>query len=255
MMSFYLTALLLLTTPSLQAQDPDGVHVLYRTHHVTAMDQGKSPACVGAAYVKALEMIHGVKFSAEWSFGTSRSHAGASDLSVGSYCQWAVEAARDVGVLPARNYAAFGYDLTEFIAQRATNWGRGPPEPLEWVAANYKSKGGEQVKSWNELQEAVRSGKPVIFGSMVGFGPKSLAVRDSRGVLRSRWWSRWPHAMLICGVSDDKALVLNSWGDDWISGPKWLGDEPEGSFWITKSTAEKILSYDDSYAVLPIIGM
>lgn len=64
--------------------------------------------------------------------------------------------------------------------------------------------------------------------------------------------------MVICGVSDGqskRALLLNSWGKYWISGPKWIGDEPDGSFWISKRDTEKILSYNDAYAILPIPGV
>ena len=61
--------------------------------------------------------------------------------------------------------------------------------------------------------------------------------------------------MLFCGVSDGKnkqALLLNSWGDAWITGPKFVPDEPDGSFWVSKSDAQKMLSQGDAWAILPI---
>jgi hypothetical protein len=49
-------------------------------------------------------------------------------------------------------------------------------------------------------------------------------------------------------------LCLNSWGTDWIDGPKWPEDMPEGSFWVNAEVATRMLSGGDSFAVSHIKG-
>ena len=233
--------------------------VLYRKHDVTAMSQGQVGSCVGCAAAKAIEMMHGVKVSPEWLYARSRSYFGSTHpYKAGSQCGWVAQMIRDIGVVPSMDYPILGYDLSKYDASLAYNWQRGPPEVLDQIAKNYKSPGFYKIETWEQLRDSISQGIPVICGSSVGFGSKSVQVRSSSGMLRSRWWSRWNHAMVFCGVSDGKskrALLLNSWGNNWIRGPKWLGDEPNGSFWISKRDAEKILSYDDCWAVLPIQGL
>jgi hypothetical protein len=48
-------------------------------------------------------------------------------------------------------------------------------------------------------------------------------------------------------------LVQNSWGPDWISGPK-RHDQPEGSFWIHADTADDMLKSDGSFAFSAVNG-
>lgn len=236
-------------------QGVDKTYVLYRRYDTKAMSQGPAGSCVGCAYAKGMEMLHGVPFSAEWSYGSSRDLYGWTDKPPGSNCAWAGQAGMETGVLPAFNYAALGHDVSAYSAERANDWARGPPDNLRAVASQYKTRGFVHIKTWEELRGAISQGHPVIVGSPVGFGPHSGQVRDSNGRLQSRWWSRWRHAMLFCGISDGnskQALLLNSWGQHWVTGPKWVGDEPNGSFWVSKSDAEKMLSYGDAWALLPI---
>ena len=174
----------------------------------------------------------------------------------GSVCGWACQMAQDVGLLESIRYAVLGFDLSSYDPSLAYSWQRGPPEVLDWAAGKNRIGGFVRITTWEELRDAMATGHPVVCGSGVGFGAKSGARRDRTGMLRSRWWSRWSHAMVFAGVSDGKskrALLLNSWGTNWIRGPKWLGDEPDGSFWISKRDAEKILSYGDTFAVLPVV--
>jgi hypothetical protein len=231
--------------------------VLYRKHDVTAMSQGPVGSCVGCAASKALEMMDGKEYSAEWCYAISRSHFGKDSNRAGSWCGWSAQTMRDVGALPQGNYAVTGYDLSRYDPALADAWERGPPETLSHIAKQHRASGFVKIKTWEQLRDAISQGIPVIVGSSVGFGSKSGQVRSRDGMLRARWWSRWSHAMVFCGVSDGKskrALLLNSWGKNWVRGPKWLGDEPDGSFWISKSTAVKMLKQGDAYAILPITG-
>lgn len=233
--------------------------VLYRKYDVTAMSQGQAGSCVGTATAKALELMHGRQFSPEWCYAISRDLFNENGPKPGSYCAYAAQAMRDVGAVPASNYAILGYDLRKYDAAVARNWQpRGPPVAFRVIAANYRSPGYVKITTWEQLRDAISQEIPVIVGSSVGFGSRSVQVRSSTGMLRARWWSRWSHAMVFCGVSDGKskrALLLNSWGTDWVTGPKWLGDEPDGSFWISKRDCEKMLEQGDAYAILPIPGI
>lgn len=232
--------------------------VLYRKHDVKAMSQGRVGSCVGCAAAKSLELMHGQKFSASWLYGGSRKHFQEHySPYAGSFCGYAAQLVKDVGALPSLDYSIMGDDLRTYSADRAKVWARGPPVQYDSVASGYRS-GFVKIKTWEQLRDSIANGVPVIVGSQVGFGAKSGARRTSDGRLRSRWWSRWSHAMVFCGVSDGRskrALLLNSWGTKWISGPKWLGDEPDGSFWVSKADAQKMIAQGDAYAILPIPGM
>jgi len=230
--------------------------VLYRKHNTKTMNQGRVGSCVGASMSKALELLHGQKFSAEWCYGISRSYFGIENGGGGSWCAYCAQAMKDVGALPSRNYSILGWDLSEYDWKTAKTFERGPPESLKVIADGYKT-GFVKIKTWEQFRDAIATGHPIVVGSNVGFGSTS-ATRSKSGLLRSQWWSKWNHAMCFCGVSDGKskrALILNSWGENWVSGPKWLGDEPEGSFWILKSDVLKMLAQDDVWAILPIKGL
>jgi hypothetical protein len=46
----------------------------------------------------------------------------------------------------------------------------------------------------------------------------------------------------------DGVLVCNSWGN-YVGGGKFPADQPDGTFWITRPDAERILGQGDSYAI------
>jgi len=214
------------------------------------MQQGNSGSCVGCAVAKGLEMLTGDRYSAEWVYGRSRAYFNKKH-GAGSNCAWAMQTLHDIGAIKAQNYALLGVDLTEYSSALANNWERGPPLAFDYIAET-KRFSFVKIKTWEELRGAIASGHPVVVGSPVGFGQHSGQSRDSLGRLRSRWWSKWSHAMLICGVSDGQnkqALLLNSWGTGWVSGPKFLGDEMDGSFWVSRHDAVRMLSYGDAYAI------
>lgn len=257
----------LLTLPSIEPykypshwnQDGKGkTFVLYRKHNVKEMSQGPVGSCVGCAVAKSLELMHGQKFSPEWLYGGGRKHFGEHKSRYpGSFVAYSAQLIKDKGALPSLDYSVMGDDLRVYSPARAKRWERGPPDSYDLVATGYRS-GFVKINNWEQLRDAIANGIPVVVGSQVGFGSTRGVTRTSDGRLRSRWWSRWGHAMVFCGVSDGRskrALLLNSWGKNWISGPKWLGDEPDGSFWISKADCEKMISYDDCWAILPIPGM
>jgi hypothetical protein len=47
----------------------------------------------------------------------------------------------------------------------------------------------------------------------------------------------------------DGVLILNSWGPNWVKGPKWPEDQPEGSFWAARRDVEAMLAQGDSFVI------
>lgn len=253
------------TTPASWTQDGKGnAYLLYRSYKertgrsLTAMSQGNSNSCVGCASAKALEILHGRRFSAEWIYATSR---GNWAKGAGSWAGWAAWSAKNVGVLPASSYPIVGEDFRVYSPEKSNIYQkRGPPEHLKQIAALYKSAGYYKLKSYDELRGAISNGYPVIIGSNVSFGPRRGQVKSRDGNLRRRWWGRWNHAMVFIGVDDRPdsnkgALLMNSWGETWVKGPKRFKDEPNGCFWASKSAVEKMVKQGDCYVIRPIIGL
>jgi hypothetical protein len=50
------------------------------------------------------------------------------------------------------------------------------------------------------------------------------------------------------GSPDDLVLILNSWGPNWIGGPKVPSDMPDGSYWARRSVVEQRM-LDDAWAI------
>lgn len=253
------------TPASFKTSGQNAAYLLYRGYEkrtgekLRPMAQGKAPSCVGAATAKALQIMHGTPFSAEWAYGVSRYERNAHGA--GSFAGWAADAAKVYGMLPAAHYAAIGEDYTHYSVKRASDYGvRGPPEYLLPLAEKYRSPGYYKIHSWEELRGAISQGFPVIIGSNVGFGSRSGQVKSRDGSLSRRWWSRWNHAMVFIGVDDRPssepgALIMNSWGTRWVSGPKRFSDEPDGCFWASKSTVQRMVSQGDAYVIRPIPGL
>ena len=63
--------------------------------------------------------------------------------------------------------------------------------------------------------------------------------------------------MLLAGIDDTGrrpgGLFINSWGNDWITGPTRL-DQPAGSFWAEADTIDDMLQQGDSFAMSSYVG-
>lgn len=150
-------------------------------------------------------------------------------------------------------------DLTAYSIRLSRDWGRhGVPMPLASAAYEVRATAVAQVTTWDELCASVERGSPVVLCSTVGYGrwDGSNPVRDADGFL-SRGTS-WAHAMLVWAVrhkraddprSRDGGLIQNSWSKRWCTGPKWPADQPDGSFWGSRSDIEAALAQGDSFAV------
>lgn len=166
---------------------------------------------------------------------------------------------RDWGVVYRQQYETV--DLTTYSADRAKaygaygNGGQGDAGRLDKVAKRHPCRHVVAVRTWEELVAAIGSGFPVTIASSVGF---NSGPRDADGFCAAS--GTWMHQMSIIstrfaknappGTSRprDGALVLNSWGN-YVAGGKFPPDQPDGSFWISRSDAERILAQGDSYAI------
>jgi hypothetical protein len=101
------------------------------------------------------------------------------------------------------------------------------------------------VKTFDEAAAAIASGYPVPVCSGQGFS----STRDKDGFSRAS--GSWSHCMCFNSVRFDRRGLLcqNSWGPDWIKGPKWPEDQPDGSFWVDEATVNRMLRGEDSFAV------
>lgn len=235
-------------------------------------EQGDSPSCVGQAaaaavdFLAAVEIVNGdrevappAKFSASVIYGLSRQEIGGlgPSKSGGSHCLWAAQALQRFGVVPKQNFPLIGVDLSQYTAKQAEYFGNyGVPVSLEALSRLHPVRDYINVDTYDEIRDSIYYGCPVIIGSSQGFGAKNGANRDADGFLnppkRLFFPSVWRHAMVAIGVSDQGrkgVLILNSWGSDWVQGPKRFGDEPEGSFWVDARIIESMARYGDSYAL------
>lgn len=182
---------------------------------------------------------------------------GYSDGSYGAACaRWV----RDWGVIYREQVG--GHDLRAYSAERAKAWGaygnggKGDGGKLDAIAKKHPATHVAMVKDFDAAAAAVEAGFPIPVCSMVGFTNE----RDQHGYARAS--GSWAHCMCFVAVRyqkngspSDALLCLNSWGPRWISGPRWPDDMPEGSFWVTRSTVERMLaSQPDSFAVGSVAG-
>jgi hypothetical protein len=185
--------------------------------------------------------------------------AGYSDGSYGAAAARYVSGLKNGrgGILFREKYG--DVDLTTYSITRSREWGNsGVPDALAKIANQHTAKAVALCDSWDSLCAAVENGLCVPIASNVGF--EATNVRDREGFL-PRGSKPWGHCMCVVGVryakngsSRDGALIANSWGTTWVSGPRWPADMPEGSFWASRADIEAILRQGDSFVVGGVHG-
>ena len=183
-------------------------------------------------------------------YGGSRVAIGGGQLGYGGGSNgiWAAKYVQQYGTVVRKKYG--NIDLSIYDYSKAEQWGRprvGVPKELEIVSKEHKVLTISQVSTFYELMDCVNNGYPITIASSRGFN----TTRDKDGCLRPQ--GSWPHQMCIIGAKDDNrpgALIENSWGRDWVNGPKGeFDDMPDGSFWVDAQVLERdILSAGDSWA-------
>ncbi len=174
----------------------------------------------------------------------------------GSYGAAAAAWLHKFGVIYREPYPDFSQDLTSYSASKAKSWGnwgnggQGDNGRFDEHAKLHNVKSCVLVRSFREAAAAIQAGYPVAVCSGQGFSSN----RDNDGFARAS--GGWSHCMCFTGVRFDKPGLLcqNSWGPNWISGPKWPEDQPDGSFWVEERVAERMLSGGDSFAISNIDG-
>lgn len=183
----------------------------------------------------------------------------------GSYGAAAARWVRDWGVIYREEVG--GHDLRVYSADRAKAWGaygnggKGDGGKLDTLAKRHPAQYVAMVTTWEEAAAAIEAGFPIPVASNQGFA----SVTDEHGYAAAS--GSWAHEMCFVAVRyaknstpqnptpSDALLCLNSWGPRWITyRGKFPADQPDGSFWVTRSTVERMLSQKDSFAVGSIKG-
>jgi hypothetical protein len=197
------------------------------------------------------------KASVEAIYGGSRVQIGGlRSWSDGSQGEWAVKFLNEYGVLHRIEYE--DDDLRGYDHRRSNQYGRnGVSEDLLRIAQEHPCATYTHIKTWAQARDALYMGQPIGLCSTYAFSNK----RNSNGFAKQYTGRRrktWFHAMCLAGYDETTSkpggLIQNSWGPDWISGPKRF-DQPEGSFWATPQEIERMLQdWDDCFAISSYLG-
>lgn len=164
----------------------------------------------------------------------------------GLRAEWCVTYLEKYGNLLRQKYGEF--DLTPYSSATIKKWfSKGIPQELLTIAKEHPLLESAQVQSWEEFRDAVAAGYPVVFcGSMGGSNSK----RGKDGFVKPK--GTWYHSWCGAGVVDGKrpgALLINSHGKHYGSGPKTHG-QPDGSIWVdAKHIDKQCRTHGDSYAL------
>jgi hypothetical protein len=164
---------------------------------------------------------------------------------------WGVKYLKEYGNLLRIEYPP--YDLRPYDKESLNYWDRnGVPVALQEKAKEHPLINFIPVKSFAEIRDAVSSGHPVVFTSLLGANDDQ---RDSDGFIKPS--GRWAHAWMIGGVQDGRrpgVCLINSHGPSFGKGPKTF-DQPDGSVWLDAEYVERSLSeFSDSYALTDYRG-
>ena len=192
-----------------------------------------------------------------WIYGVSRTAedigAGKLGRSAGSVGRWAAETVQRYGVLPAD---ADG--VPDYSGQIADAWGyRGVPDEFFDDAEGFTVATTAQVRSYEDVRDAIASGYPVTVASNRGF---RMQPREHRGRMWGVPSGQWNHQMCFIGVDDQAesprgrggVYCLNSWGANAHGKP--LNGEPPGGFWIDRQTVDAMVRQGDSWAFADFKG-
>jgi hypothetical protein len=228
---------------------------------IPVRDQGQLGSCVSFGFSAALEYTMAAQVALskqrqdlpdscqEAIYGGSRVNVNGGRVPFsgdGSTGSWAAKWLETTGGMLARGtYGSL--NLSTYDINRCRAWGdRGVPAEL---AAEYKKHAARctQVQTADEAKTALAQGYAIGICSDVGF---QSMTRDAQGFIRAS--GSWGHCMAVIGYRADRPgfLILNSWGADWVKGPKGTyADIPDGSFWADATTVERMLRQQDSFAV------
>jgi len=227
-----------------------------------ARDQKSVGACVGFATASAIEYLLCAQIAdgaedtyrdlaQEIIYGGSRVEIGGGRVrGDGSVGAWAAKWVKDYGVVARGIHGR--YDLRSYDEARCRAFGRkGVPDELEPLAKEHPVRSVARVQSWEECLAAIRNRYPVVVCSSQGF----TMERDANGFCNPR--GTWYHAMAVIGVrGGDRpgGFLLNSWGPDAHSGPRYPDDAPGCGFWVDAAVLDGMLKQGDSWSFSQAVG-
>lgn len=260
--------------PDLKADNETPVFLyrsLYKAHRAKYGDEWQVGTqgigdCVSWGWKHAVEVHSAVLWetgeSSDWQQIASESIYGGSRVeaagvtfggySDGSYGAAAAKWVRDWGVVYRQEYPSLGIDLRQYSARRAKDWGawgnggKDDKGAFDQVAKLSPVRSVVLIRNFQEAAAAISAGYPVAVCSGQGFSSQ----RDKDGFCRAQ--GSWGHCMVFIGVRYSPRpglLCLNSWGPNWVSGPKFPDDQPDGSFWVESRVVDSMLRGQDSYSV------
>lgn len=179
-------------------------------------------------------------------YGTSRVLVGSNQLgcnSDGSVGAWAAAAVKKYGVLFSDEP-----NVPAYSGSVAKQWGcrKAAFDRFIDIADDYPVQSIAQVRTWQQVRDALVNGYPVTVASGQGFQMRGV-VRD--GKLFGVPSGRWAHQMCFIGYDPEPKpcfYCLNSWGPN--AHGKCPDDAPPGGFWVDSATVQRMVQAGDSFA-------
>jgi hypothetical protein len=187
-------------------------------------------------------------------YGTGRVFVGRGQLDRsgdGSLGSWMAKAVIDYGAI-----ASDENNLPQYSGSVAKKWGNSPGPPKEFVdiGKQHLVKSAAQIRSWDDLVQAICNGYPCTVASNQGFTMRA----DSNGFHNPE--GNWGHQMCIIGVddeySDPYAIILNSWGDSHgvLKDFKTGENLPVGCIRARKRVIESMIRAGETFAYSNFVG-
>lgn len=226
-----------------------------------ARNQGGVGSCVSFGTASAIEVLLAVQIAGgenqdyhdlaqEVIYGGSRVEIGGGRISGdGSVGAWAADFVKKYGVLARGKHGK--YDLTVYNEATCRDFGRrGVPNELEPECRKNPVGDAVLVTTVEEARKALAQGYPIAVCSNQGF----TSTRDKDGFATQR--GTWAHCQAILGYRSDRRgfWIQNSWGPNWIQGPKGLGEGPDGGYWAEEKVVARMLAQSDSWAFSGVKG-
>ena len=188
--------------------------------------------------------------SPEYCYAAARQVVGNLGRWDGATGSGMARAFKEIGVAYQKPYG-LDLDLSRYSSTRARDWARrGVPEPVLMSAKEHPFRATVRVTSTEHAVALLQNGYGVGICSGLGWNTR----RDVDGFCR-RVRAGWAHAMAVVGylvtASGRRGLVVqNSWGPDWVSGPRpaLCPDLPDGGFVCDWRDFENVVSSGDCWA-------
>lgn len=148
-------------------------------------------------------------------------------------------------------YYPTSQDPDEKFAMAWTNSWDGVPVKYEQLAKRFPSGAISQPRNAREAGKLIEQGIGVITGN--DLIPTGKRNRQGFGDLRQV--SGHLTGYIAVRYNPFGLLYLNSWGDDWASGPVYVEDQPPGTVWLDEDQCNAQISQGDTFGIGGTMGM